>query len=86
VCNSKGDPTSLVLSAVAIVIAVQTAVIILVMLVVAYKCSGKKGASNWKAALKGPDASIPVEMEESLYEAVDSGENIVTQKKPMHLK
>lgn len=79
-CSCRRD-TSLILSALAIIIALQTTVIFLVVLAVVVCKYNRR-----KATPKGPDTSIPMEMEEQLYEAVDTEEKSMAQKNPLHFK
>ena len=73
--ESSDKSLVIVLSVLAMMTALQTTVIFLVVLVVVCKYDKRK------ATPKHPDITKPVEMEDQLYETVDPGERGVSQKR-----
>lgn len=67
--------SALILSVLAIITAVQTTVICLVILIVVWKYSKKK------VTLIGPNTTRAVHMDEQLYEIMDCDERFGAQKK-----
>ena len=76
--SNCGTDKSFVLSVLAMMTALQTTAIFLVVLVVVCKYNKKK------ATPRHPDITKSEEMEDQLYEAVDPGERGVSQKRPFN--